>query len=120
MISLLYYYLWTFTPLTHGCPAAGANVSNTLGERHFLDAGVCPHADLLTLPIFGAFVIVGLVNLPIYIRQDSVLTPFVVTTIIGGVVLTQVAGILQTLIVVLVLFVVGLGPVLVLRRVQQS
>lgn len=119
MLVTLLWSMIRLLPLTHGCPAAGANVSNTLEGDHFLDAGVCPYADLLTMPIFAAFVVLGMVNLPIYVRQDSLLVPLVVTTIIGGVVLTQVAGILQTLITLALLLTLGLGPVLVLRRIQR-
>lgn len=107
-------------PLTHGCPTEGSNVSNTLGEDRFFDAAVCPYADLMTLPIFAAFFFLGVVNVPIYIRQESVVTPFVITLITGGVVLSFVAGILQTIATAVILFTLGLGPVLLIRRAQQQ
>lgn len=119
MLGPLIAAYFRLTPLTHGCPSEGANLSNTLGEDHFFDAAVCPYADLMTLPIFAAFFFVGVVNVPIYIRQESIVTPFVITMVAGGVVLTFMAGILQTIATAVVLFTLGLGPVLLIRRAQQ-
>lgn len=117
MIDLLAGMDWAI--LTHGCPDA-ANVSNTLSESRFLDAAVCPYSQRLTMPIFAAFVMVGIVNLPIYIKQDSVMIPFVLTLVVGGVVLSTVASILQGIAVTLLLFTIGIGPILVLRRVMRG
>lgn len=117
-VQLIGYWL-AFTPLTHGCPSEGANVSNTLEEDRFFDSAICPYVDLLTLPIFAAFFFIGIVNVPIYIRQESIITPFVITLVTGGVVLTFVAGILQTIAVTVILLVLGLGPVLLIRRAQS-
>lgn len=104
-------------PLTHGCPDV---VNATLLEnQRFFDAAVCPGADVLTLPIFGAMVLVGVVNIPIYIQTRSALIPFVLTLVIGGVAYTAAAGIMQAISVTVVLFVIGIGPILVLRQVQQ-
>lgn len=119
MLGPLVATWFRLTPLTHGCPSAGANVSNTLEEEHFFDAALCPYVDLMTLPIFAAFFFVGVVNIPIYVRQESIVTPFVITLIAGGVILTFVAGILQTIAVSVILFTIGLGPVLLIRRTQQ-
>jgi len=75
------------------------------------DFAVCPYNEALSAPIFAMVVLVGVVNLPIYIRQDSMLIPFVLTLALGGLVLGQAAAPAQAAIVVVVLLLVGLGPV---------
>lgn len=96
---------------------AEINVS-LLEQAAFRDAVICAYGDQLTVPIFAAMVVLGVFNLPIYIRQDSVLVPFAITLVIGGVIISSVASMLQSIMITLLLFVFGLGPVLVLRRVM--
>lgn len=100
----------------------GVNVSNTLdaaGGPKVIDAVNCVYAEQLTLPIYAALVVVGVFNLPIYIKQDSVLIPFVITLAIGGVVIQSISGIVVQIAVLLIMFTIGIGPVLLLRRIQQ-
>lgn len=87
-------------------------------QEAFRDFILCPWQDTMGGPAFAAFVVLGLINLPIYNRTGSALIPFVLTLVIGGVVLTQMAALSQSLVITVVLLVIGLGPVLVLRRVQ--
>lgn len=108
-----------FAPLTHGCPAGGANVTNTLEAEHFLDAAVCPYADIMTLPIFGAVVMLGVFNIPIYVRQESALMPFVISVLVGGVILSATNSMFQALVTLVILFAIGLGPVLLLMQMQR-
>lgn len=97
------------------------NVSNTLEHMRLQDAILCSYAveGGLTLPIFGAAVMLGVFNLPIYIKQESAAVPFVISLIVGGIVLTTVASALQAIAVSVILFGIGLGPILVLRRLDR-
>lgn len=94
------------------------NASNTLGEELYREAVLCTYAVEagLTLPIFGAAVMLGVFNLPIYIRQESAAIPFVLSLILGGVLLAEVSSIAQAIWVAVILFGIGLGPVLLLHR----
>jgi len=93
---------------------------DALHQGQFRDAFLCPYQTTMGGTAFAAFVLLGVINMPIYIKQGSALGPFVLTLLIGGLVFTQIAALGQALLTVLILFVVGLGPVLVLRRVQQA
>lgn len=97
------------------------NVTNTLEKMRLRDAVVCSYAveGGLTVPIFGAAIMLGVFNLPIYIKQESAAVPFVVSLIIGGIILTTVASIAQAIAVSLILFGIGLGPILVLKRLER-
>lgn len=86
----------------------------------FRDAFLCPFQTTMGGTAFAAFVLLGVINMPIYIKQGSALGPFVLTLLIGGLVFTQIAAVGQALLTVIVLFVIGLGPILVLRRIQRS
>lgn len=98
------------------------NVTNTIGQANFQDAVICAYAveQGLTVAGFGTIVLLGAVNLPIYIRQESAVIPFVLSMILGGILLDSTAGFVQGMTVLLVLLVFGLGPVLLLRRVDRS
>lgn len=98
-------YTWLIDALHHGM---------------FRDAFLCPFQTTMGGTAFAAFVMLGVINMPIYIKQGSALGPFVLTLLIGGLVFTQIAALGQALLTVLILFVVGLGPILVLRRVQTG
>lgn len=102
--------------------ADAINVSTTIGNENFRDAVICSYTikQGLTLPGFAAIVLVGVVNLPIYIRQESALIPFVLTLILGGVLLDSATGFVQGMGTLLVLLLFGLGPVLLLRRVDRT
>ncbi|GAA0305490.1 hypothetical protein [Halarchaeum salinum] len=88
-------------------------------EMHVRDLVLCGYQSQIGGPFFAALVLLGMINLPIYIRTQSALLPTVVTLIVGGVLLVEVGSIAQALLVVMLLFGLGLGPVLLLRRVQR-
>lgn len=96
--------------------------ASLISDENFQDAVICAYTvkQGLTLPGFAAIIMLGIINLPVYITQESVMGPFVLTLIVGGVLLSSVAGFVQGLAVVLILFVLGLGPVLVFRRLDRG
>lgn len=102
--------------------AADVNVSSTIGAENFQDAVICTYTlkQGLTLPGFATIVLLGVINLPIYIRQESALMPFVLTIILGGVLLNSASGVVQGLSTLLVLLAFGLGPILLLKRADRS
>lgn len=83
------------------------------------DAVLCPYTDSMGTMVFATIVMIGIVNLPIYVRQESMIMPFGLTLVVGGIWVTAASGLAQTLAGVVVLFVVGLGPVLVLWRLSR-
>lgn len=87
------------------------------GTMAVRDAVLCPYQMSMGGVVFATLVVMGVINMPIYIRTQSVIIPFVVTTVLAGIVLSQTAAMMQGLVVVVALFVLGLGPVLVLKRI---
>jgi hypothetical protein len=83
------------------------------------DAVLCPYTDSMGTMVFATLVMVGMVNVPIYIRQESLIVPFGLTLTLGGIWVTAASSLAQTLTGVVLLFVVGLGPVLILWRLTR-
>ncbi|MUV59791.1 hypothetical protein [Halobacterium sp. CBA1126] len=86
---------------------------------HIRDLILCGYQSQVGGPFFAAVVLLGMINLPVYIRTQSALLPTVITLIVGGVLLVEVASVAQAIIVVMLLFAIGLAPVLLLRRIQR-
>lgn len=86
------------------------------GNMAVRDAILCPFQDSMGGMVFATIVIVGIIGLPIYARQQSIIIPFVLVMILGGILLTQIVAMGQMLIAVVVLLVLGAGPVILLRR----
>lgn len=82
------------------------------------DAVICPYQDTMGMPLFATLVLLGMINLPMYNRTDTIAVPLVVTIIISGVVLAAATSIFQGIVLAALLFAGGIGPVLLLRRVQ--
>lgn len=95
--------------------------ASLLSDASFKDAVVCAYTvrSGLTMPVFGAIVMLGIFNLPIYIRQESVLIPFVLSMVLSGILLSSVSNILQGILIVVVLLVIGVGPILLLKRADR-
>lgn len=91
-----------------------------IGDLMVRDAVLCPFQAQMGGVVFATFVILGMINLPIYIRQDNVVGPFVLTLLLGGILVPQMSSLGQGLVIGIGLFVIGLGPILVLRRVQGA
>lgn len=91
---------------------------NALQHFQVQDAVLCGFQGQMGGVAFAAVVVLGIINLPIYIRQGSVVGPVVLTLVIGGVILAETAAMVQGLVLFAVLVVLGLGPVLVLRRID--
>lgn len=89
-----------------------------VGTMAVQDAVLCPYQTTMGGVVFATFVILGLVNIPIYSRQQSVLVPMIVTLSVGGVVLSQVNSLFLGILTVVLLLLFGIGPLLVLRRLQ--
>jgi hypothetical protein len=89
-----------------------------LEEMQLRDAALCPYQDTMGMPLFATLVLLGMVNVPMYIKTDSIGVPLVVTIIISGVVLAAATSIFQGMVLAALLFAGGIGPVLLLRRVQ--
>lgn len=82
------------------------------------DAVLCGFQDQFTGPLFAALIVMGMVNVPIYIRTQSPAIPFVITLTVGGVMLTQLASVAQAILLVGLLVLFGIVPVLILRRLN--
>lgn len=91
-----------------------------LSDEMMRDAVLCPWQAEVGGAVFATIVLIGIVNLPIYIRQESAIMPTVITVIVGGILLVEMAAMGQALFIVTLLFTLGLGPVLVLRRIQTT
>jgi hypothetical protein len=58
----------------------------------------------------------GGTSMMLYARQDSIIIPLSLTLLLGGIVITTVPSVAVALFVVVLLFVGGIGPILVLKR----
>jgi hypothetical protein len=52
----------------------------------------------------------------LYVRQNSIIIPLSLTLILGGIVITTIPSVAVGLFVVVLLFVGGIGPILILKR----
>lgn len=84
-----------------------------------VDAALCPWDASVGLVVFSTLVVMGVINIPIYLRQDSAVTPVMLTLIISGLVLSFTASMAQGIVAAALLLVLGIGPVLVLRRLRR-
>ncbi len=91
--------------------------TDALEQWAFQDAILCPYQTTMDSLLFGLLV-VGSINMALYAKQESVLLPLVVTMLTGSILLVEVAGVFTALVRVGLLFLVGLGPVLLLRRAE--
>lgn len=89
-----------------------------LGEYAFRDAVLCGYQNQISMVVFATILVLGVVNVPIYIRQDSALVPAILTLVLGGVFVVELVPMAQAMVVFVLLMIFGLGPVLVLRRIQ--
>lgn len=101
------------------CSDWSGNWYEALSNFAFRDAALCPYQESLGGVVFASILIIGVVNLPIYIRQQSAIIPIIITTSVGGIVLVELSANAQTLVLVTLLMVISLGPILVLRRIQS-
>lgn len=85
-------------------------------EMAVRDAVLCPFQTSMGGTVFATLVLFGIVGVPMYIRQGSVIIPFVLVLLISGVLLSQIVAMGQTLIIVTILLVFGVVPVILLRR----
>jgi hypothetical protein len=58
----------------------------------------------------------GGMSMSLYARQDSVIIPLALTLLLGGIVITTVPSPAVALFVVVLLFVGGIAPILILKR----
>jgi len=86
------------------------------GTMAIRDAVFCPYQSSMGFGVFATLVLVGIIGVPIYVRTQSIILPFVLALIIGGVVLSQLVAMAQTLVIVVILLVFGIVPVILLRR----
>jgi len=82
--------------------AEAGNYSEAIGEMAVRDAALCPFFDSMGAPVFATLLLLGLVFVPMYIRQDSAVTPMIVVFIIGGVLLGTMGGMGQSLLILAV------------------
>lgn len=88
---------------------------DALKDGAFQDAILCPYQDNMGGVVFALFVY-GAIGTAIYVRTDSIIIPFVLVLLTGGIVMTEVASIAVGLVITMLLFVVGIGPILLLKR----
>lgn len=89
------------------------------GTMAVRDLVLCPYTDSMGTAVFATLVLVGMVNVPIYIRQESMVVPFGLTVVLGGIWVTAASSAAQTLTGVVLLMTVGLGPLLIVWRLTR-
>lgn len=70
---------------------SGMTFADYLHQFDFVPAVVCSYSNRLTLPLLAMMVYAG-VAVPIYLRTDSILIPFVLLLLTGGATVGQMAG----------------------------
>lgn len=90
---------------------------NALQNEAFRDAMICLYVDNLGSTLAG-LMIYGAVSLYLYIRTGSVIVPFVLVVLVGAAVLPTLPANAIAAAVVVLLFVVGMGPVALVRRMD--
>lgn len=100
------------------CKEWNGDFLKALGEFAYRDAILCPYQMNIGGPEF-ATLILGAIGMSFMIKQDSPAIAAVVGIIFGGVFMTQIVGIASTIMTVLILTMVGIGPVLLLRRMSR-
>lgn len=88
---------------------------DAIKQEAFRDALLCPYQESMTGVVF-AMIAYGTITTSLYIRTRSVLLPTVLTVVIGGITVTQIAAPAVALFTVVLLFIVGLAPVALIRR----
>lgn len=89
---------------------------NALKNESFRDAILCPYQTSAG-GLFLGMIVYGAITTGLYLRTRSVLLPTVLTTIIGGALFAYLPGPVVGLFTTVLLFAVGLGPVIFIRRV---
>jgi hypothetical protein len=91
-----------------------------LKNRDIVDVVLCPYFDIFGGELFYAIFLVGLINIPVYSRTGSILGPFTVTVLVGSVFFAGAGSMLTGLGTVLLLFVLGFAPILVIKRWESG
>lgn len=89
-----------------------------LSQWAFADAILCPYQTTIGGPAF-ATLIIGVVGMSYMIKQRSLGIAAVVMVITGGVFMGQVAAPAVGIITMVVLTLLGLVPVLIIRRMSR-
>lgn len=82
----------------------------------FHDAVACKYTETAGT-LFTGMMTFGVVNLALYIRTGGITMPVVLTLLVGGIVLPFLPGGAATIAALTLLFAIGVGPVLFLRRI---
>lgn len=99
------------------CTDWSGDYLDALAEFAFRDALLCPYQTTMGGPEF-ATLILGAIGIAYMIRQGSIVIPVVIMVTTGGAFMSQVAGIAVGFVTVVVLGILGLAPVLVLRKMS--
>lgn len=99
------------------CTDWNGDYLEALSQFAFRDAILCPYQTTIGGPEF-ATLIFGAIGMSYMIRQGSLVIPVIIMVATGGAFMTQVAGIAVGFVTVTVLTILGLAPVLVLRRMS--
>ena len=99
------------------CTEWNGDFLQALSEFAFRDALLCPYQMTLGGPEF-ATLIFGSIGIAYMIRQGSIVIPVIIMVTTGGAFMSQVAGIAVGFVTVAVLGILGLGPVLILRKMS--
>lgn len=84
----------------------------------FQDAILCPFAAQFGgLEVF-ALLFIGGINLGLYGKQETVLLPLVNSFLVGGFFVSQATSVYSQALTIAVVFLVGVAPVLVARRLE--
>lgn len=88
---------------------------DALKQYMFHDAVACFYTDQVGTAATGLFTF-GAISLAFYIRTGGITMPVILTLIAGGILLPFLPGAATQVAGVILLFAVGIGPVLILRR----
>lgn len=109
---------WTPLQFAQDCDQYSGDWIQAWSEFAFREAVVCPYTTNFG-GLFVGLIVIGSINAALYAKQESVLLPTVVTLLTGGAWLSQVSGVMSSVVVLMLLFTLGIGPVLVLRRLEK-
>lgn len=97
------------------CSDYNGDFLEALLSEEFRDAVLCPYQEAMGGPLF-ALVIYSSILSHIYIRTESVLIPVVLSILTGGIASAYVSPIGTQVLTFLLLFVGGVVPVMVIKR----
>ena len=85
----------------------------------WVDGVVCPYSQVIGETFAFGLVLIG-INVALYARQDRLIMPVVVTLVTGGAWISLAPGAVAGAVQAGVLVMLGIGPVLLIRRLDRT